>query len=125
MRRIPIGILGLSLWLACGPSATAQQWPQFRGLSAGAVSDDPSLPDTWSETENVAWKIDIPGLSWSSPIVWDDHIFVTTAVSAADDEVQPIPVSTTLASTTGRCRPVASIDGSCMTLTSRPAPCGG
>ena len=90
MRRILIGILGLSLWLVCGPDATAQQWPQFRGLHAGTVSDDPTLPDTWSETENVAWKIDIPGLSWSSPVVWDDHIFVTTAVSAADDEVQPI-----------------------------------
>ncbi len=91
MRRLTVGILGLSLWLAGGPHATAQQWPQFRGVNAGTVSDDPSLPDTWSEIENVAWKIDIPGLSWSSPIVWDDHIFVTTAVSAADDEVQPIP----------------------------------
>ena len=65
MRPIAIGIFGLSLWLACGPYATAQQWPQFRGLNAGTVSDDPSLPDTWSETENVVWKIDIPGLSWS------------------------------------------------------------
>ena len=64
--------------------------PSFAGLNAGNIADDPALPDTWSETENIAWTIDIPGLSWSSPVVWDDHIFVTTAISAADDEVQPI-----------------------------------
>ena len=66
-----------------------QQWPQFRGLEAGEIPDDPSLPDRWSETENVAWSVDIPGLSWSSPVVWNDHIFVTTAVSDGDE---PDPV---------------------------------
>ena len=66
--------------------AGAQQWPQFRGTGTGQVPDDPALPDLWSETENIAWKIDIPGLSWASPIVWDDHIFVVTATSAADDD---------------------------------------
>ena len=84
---VAIALTVLTAWPTLG---AAQQWPKFRGLHAGSVADDPGLPDTWSETENVAWKIDVPGLSWSSPIVWDDHIFVTTAVSAADDEVQPI-----------------------------------
>ena len=90
MRFVATMSTGLVLWLTLSPVATAQQWPQFRGLSAGSVGDDPALPDTWSETENVAWKIAMPGLSWSSPIVWDDHIFVTTAISASDDEVSPI-----------------------------------
>ena len=90
MRRVPLAVLGLLLFANCA-LLEAQQWPQFRGLHAGAVDDDPALPETWSETENIKWKIDIPGLSWSSPVVWDDHIFVTTAVSSADDEVQPIP----------------------------------
>jgi PQQ-like domain len=70
--------------LAVGTAAT-DQWPQFRGLKAGVVPDDPSLPDTWSETENVAWKATIPGFGWSSPIVWDDHIFVTSAVAAGEE----------------------------------------
>jgi hypothetical protein len=91
MRPISWITVGLMLWLTLPLAAEAQQWPQLRGLNAGDIADDPALPDTWSETENIAWKIDIPGLSWSSPIIWDDHIFVTTAVSAADDEVQPIP----------------------------------
>ena len=47
------------------------------------VAEDPQLPDKWSATENVAWKTDIPGLGWSSPIVWGDRIFVTSVVSSA------------------------------------------
>ena len=90
-RRVAAGVLAAGLLPAAAPDAAGQHWPRFRGLHAGAVADDPALPDRWSETENVAWKIDVPGLSWSSPIVWGDHVFVTTAVSAADDEVQPIP----------------------------------
>jgi hypothetical protein len=63
------------------PLAAADQWPRFRGTQAGLVADDPALPDTWSETENVVWKTDIPGLGWSLPIVWDDHVFITTSIS--------------------------------------------
>ena len=61
------------------------QWTKFRGPDAGAMADDPRLPDTWSETTNVTWKTDIPGLGWSSPVVWDDHVFLTTAVSAGEE----------------------------------------
>ena len=64
-----------------GGSAAEVQWPQFRGPQAGAIPDDPALPDTWSETENIVWKTAIPGLGWSSPVVWDDHIFLTSAIS--------------------------------------------
>ena len=79
--------------LGTAPSVLAQtpaEWPQFRGLTAGAVADDPALPDTWSRTENVAWSVDLPGLGWSSPVVAGDHIFVTSAISAGE-ELQPVP----------------------------------
>ena len=79
----------LLLALAQTPAGAQDQWPQFRGLSAGAVADDPALPETWSETENVVWKADVPGLAWSSPVIWGDHVFVITAISAGD-EVEPI-----------------------------------
>ena len=65
------------------------QWAKFRGPDNGAVADDPRLPDTWSETTNVVWKADVPGLGWSSPVVWDDHVFLTTAVSAGEER-QPV-----------------------------------
>ena len=69
---------------------TEQHWPQFRGLYGGTALDDPALPDSWSETENIEWSIDIPGLGWSSPVVMGDHIFLTTAISAGDER-EPIP----------------------------------
>jgi outer membrane protein assembly factor BamB len=67
--------------LALTGATLSAQWPQFRGLRAGDVPDDPALPDTWSETTNVVWKTDIPGTGWSSPVIWDDHVFVTATVS--------------------------------------------
>ncbi len=61
-------------------------WPQFRGAGSLGVAEDPNLPDKWSTTENVAWKSEIPGVGWSSPIVWGDNIFLTSVISADDKE---------------------------------------
>lgn len=66
--------------------APAANWPRFRGADATGVADDPRLPETWSVTENVVWKTDVPGLGWSSPIVWGDRIFVTSVVSTRAPE---------------------------------------
>ena len=85
MYRALIVALGLMLLSLTGAAQT-EQWPKFRGLNAGAIPDDPNLPDTWSETENVVWKTPIPGMGWSSPVVWDDHIFITSAVSEGEEE---------------------------------------
>ena len=83
---VPAIVSGQPARLAKGSQA---QWAKFRGPDNGAVADDPRLPDTWSETTNVVWKVDIPGLGWSSPVVWDDHVFLTTAVSAGEER-QPV-----------------------------------
>ena len=58
-------------------------WPSFRGPQASGVADGHTLPVTWNvgTGENIKWKTPIPGLSHSSPIVWGDRLFVTTAVS--------------------------------------------
>jgi outer membrane protein assembly factor BamB len=58
----------------------ADNWPQFRGPAAG-VSEGQNLPITWSTTKNVAWKVDVPGRGWSSPILWGDRVFLTSVVS--------------------------------------------
>ena len=63
----------------------AENWPQFRGLQGGVAPDDPALPDTWGPTQNIAWKLDVPGLAWSSPVVWGDHVFVTSVVNTKED----------------------------------------
>jgi outer membrane protein assembly factor BamB len=82
-------LLTLSLVLALLTGAAANnndRWPQFRGPGSLGVAEDADLPDTWSATENVAWKTDIPGTGWSSPIVWGDNIFVTTVISSVEGE---------------------------------------
>jgi len=54
----------------------------FRGGRASGVADASALPVRWSATENVDWVTEVPGRGWSSPIVWGDRVFVTTAVNA-------------------------------------------
>src|SRR5262245_28461235 len=89
MNRAVIAAVGVTLLTLTGVAAT-DQWSQFRGPNAGVVPDDPALPESWSETENVVWKTNIPGMGWSSPIVWDDHVFLTSAISAGK-EPAPVP----------------------------------
>ncbi len=68
-------------------SAAGDNWPGFRGPSASGVADGQRLPDTWNGVSgaNVRWKIPVPGLAHSSPIVWGDRIFVTSAISSRAD----------------------------------------
>ena len=63
-------------------------WPSFRGSNANGVADGYSLPTTWSvnESENIRWKTPIPGLGLSSPIVWEDRIFISTAISGGKNQ---------------------------------------
>lgn len=58
-------------------------WPQFRGISAHGIAEGFSLPATWNMTDgtNVQWKTPIPGLGLSSPVVWGDDVFLSTAIS--------------------------------------------
>jgi hypothetical protein len=63
-----------------------EHWPQFRGPGAMGVADDSRFPNKWSETENVAWKTAVPGVGWSSPVVWGDRLFVTTVISSGPIE---------------------------------------
>jgi outer membrane protein assembly factor BamB len=70
---------------------TAQQapenWPSFRGPHAAGIATGQDLPDSWDATtgENIRWRVEVPGLAHSSPIVWGDHVFVTTAISTDSD----------------------------------------
>jgi len=68
------------------PATEDSNWPQFRGPNASGVSINTNLPDKWSATENVAWKTDLPGRSWSSPIVWGHRVFLTTVVNMGESE---------------------------------------
>jgi outer membrane protein assembly factor BamB len=58
----------------------ASDWPQFRGANSDGRATQVTSPTEWSDTKNVAWKVSIPGLGWSSPVVVNDRVFLTTAV---------------------------------------------
>ena len=68
-----------SVLLAADPEAE-RFWPQWRGPYANGVSRTADPPLEWSETKNIRWKIEIPGRGSSSPVVWGDRLFVTTAI---------------------------------------------
>ena len=81
-----------SVALSVALVAADDNWPRFRGAQGGVAADNPALPDVWGPSHNVIWKIDVPGRSWSSPVVWGDHIFVTTAINTVKAETL-LPVS--------------------------------
>src|ERR1043165_696610 len=72
--------LVLTSFLVLSISAVrAENWPQFRGPGQQGHSGETGVPLKWSATENIAWKTPLPGQAWSSPIVWNERVFVTTA----------------------------------------------
>lgn len=69
----------LAVVLAC-TVVQAGDWPQFRGPTGDGLSDAVGLPETWSETEHIRWKTPIPGTGWSSPVILDGQVWMTTSL---------------------------------------------
>ncbi|MEM7350670.1 MAG: PQQ-binding-like beta-propeller repeat protein [Acidobacteriota bacterium] len=96
-------LAGLSLLLctatAVGGVAAAEearldpleQWPQWRGPLATGVAPRADPPIVWSESKNVRWKVELPGKGHSTPIVWDDRIFLTSAIPHGERLPAPEP----------------------------------
>lgn len=71
------------LWAVPVPAANergSRDWPQFRGPNSNAHAAGPATPLVWSESQNVDWRVKIPGLGWSSPAISDGKVVVTTAI---------------------------------------------
>ena len=80
--RRAAAVLGIAALLGgAGAGARAADWPQFRGPTGQGHAPDAAVPLTWSETENVVWKAPVPGRGWSSPVVADGRVWLTTAVT--------------------------------------------
>jgi outer membrane protein assembly factor BamB len=86
MRR---GVLSaVCLIIVASAPLVAGNWPQWRGPSLDGVSTDTGLPTSWSATENVAWKLPLPAFSGSTPIIWDDLVFLNVATERATGDIQ-------------------------------------
>ncbi|MEO8436286.1 MAG: PQQ-binding-like beta-propeller repeat protein [Pyrinomonadaceae bacterium] len=75
-KRIPIVI---AIFLFSLTTANADNWPQWRGPNLNGVSAEKNLPVKWTTEENVAWKLAMPGLSGSTPIIWRGRVFLNVA----------------------------------------------
>ncbi len=92
-RAARVGFVAVLMWVQAPVWLAAQSdtWPHFRGPTMNAaVADNPDLPETWSQTEHVEWVTDVPGLGWSSPVVWGNRVFLTTVTAVGEFE-QPKP----------------------------------
>ena len=85
-RSFPCLVVAAAWLMSSALWATEARWPSFRGPGASGIGDG-KPPTTWDvETgKNVAWKTAVPGLGLSSPVIWGDRLFITTAVSEKDD----------------------------------------
>ena len=68
------------LAITCTGATAEEYWPRWRGPQGNGVAPRGNPPTTWSETENIKWKIEVPGQSTSTPIIWGDKMFFQTAV---------------------------------------------
>lgn len=92
MKKLKFLLPVLLIFIACtqieNQNITSQNWPSFRGQFANGIFDNSNIPLKWNVEENlnVAWKTPIPGLGHSSPVIWGDKIFITTAISGNEEE---------------------------------------
>jgi outer membrane protein assembly factor BamB len=88
-RRMAVTlVVGISLMFAglsfLAGKASAGNWPQWRGPDGSGISNEKNLPSEWAPTKNIKWKTAIDGRAHSSPIVWGNRVFLTTAVEGAE-----------------------------------------
>lgn len=78
------------LFVLLSPIASADNWGHWRGPIGNGTALKASPPTEWSSTKNVKWKVEVPGIGSSSPVVWGDQVFVTTAVSKGGGDARSL-----------------------------------
>jgi outer membrane protein assembly factor BamB len=82
----------LALALAFSAAVSAENWPQWRGPGSQGISTETSLPTEWGPGQNIAWKAEVPGRGHSAPVVWNDRVFLTTAIEGKEvPGARPVP----------------------------------
>ncbi len=75
-----VGLAGSLAFTAATAPVPNQNWPEWRGPLQNGVAPDANPPTTWSETSNVKWKAKLPGSGYATPIIWEDRVFIQTAI---------------------------------------------
>lgn len=85
MKLLKIAVVFFCLTMAlraAPPKDAGKSWPGFRGTNMSGVASATALPEKWTKSEGVTWSAAVPGNGWSSPIVWEDTVYVTSAVGS-------------------------------------------
>ena len=77
--KLLLSSLALVTIVECGTSLANEQWSQFRGPEGNGHINSTSLPLEWGENKNISWKTAIHNRGWSSPVIWNNQIWMTTA----------------------------------------------
>ena len=87
MNAMPRFCLLIALSLFCVAPVHAENWPGWRGMRHDGTTTESGFPLQWSANENIAWKTAIPGSGHSSPIVWNDRVFVTSCLEKEQQRI--------------------------------------
>ncbi len=87
MVKLKISKFIILLIICSSQFITAQNWPGWRGPNQDGTSAETNLPTKWDSITNVLWKIQVPGIGYSSPIVWEDKLFIFTALPELQERV--------------------------------------
>ena len=86
-RIISLHFILFWFFLIITPDIQAQNWPGWRGPNGDGTSVETNLPVRWDSVTNVVWKIPVPGVGYSSPIVWEDKLFMLTAIPETEERI--------------------------------------
>ena len=89
MRSRSIWITTALAVAALDSTIAADNWPHWRGPSGTGVSVETRLPESWSDTQNIAWKAPLRGVGVSSPIVWGERVYVTSQTGRGSSRQGP------------------------------------
>src|SRR5665647_2950301 len=74
------------LMLTSFTNVQAENWPNWRGPNGDGTSSETNLPVKWDSTTNVLWKSPVPGIGYSSPVIWNDKLFTLTALPETQEK---------------------------------------
>ena len=78
MKSFRLAVVAACVGL-CGATASAENWPEWRGPQHNGISTETGIATTWAKDKNVAWSVKLPGQGGATPVVWDDRIYLTSA----------------------------------------------
>ncbi len=84
----------LMVALACSAALQAENWPQWRGPGSQGISRETRVPAEWQPGKNIAWKVPVPGRGHSAPVIWNDRVFLTTAIEGEEVPGAKAPLHT-------------------------------